>query len=211
MVHVKAKPLAIIGASGHGKVVAEIAQVIGYDDIQFYDDRADKLVSSYPFPVKGTVAQLLEQKSWNGSVFLAIGNNNVRQQLHLQFTQLGFRLATLIHPAAIVSPSAILGEGSVAMAGAVVNAASVIGKGCILNTGCSVDHDCTLGDFVHVSPGTHLAGNVFVGNQSWLGIGSAVVQGLNICEQVQLGANTTVVADIKDAGLYVGSPAKRIK
>ena len=48
------------------------------------------------------------------------------------------------------------------MAGAVINSDTKIGKGCIINTSASVDHDCTLDDFVHISVGAHLAGNVRV-------------------------------------------------
>lgn len=207
----KSEKLSIVGASGHGKVVAEIAQALGYAEIHFYDDRAWELEARFPYPVKGTVAQLFEQTDWRGSVFVAIGKNAIRKQLYTKLARAGFRFATLIHPAAIISVSASIGKGTVAMPGVIVNASTVIGVGCILNTGCTVDHDCTLGDFVHISPGTHLAGNVIVGGESWLGIGSSVIQGVSIAERTQTGANTAVVSDIETGGLYVGSPAKRIK
>lgn len=54
------------------------------------------------------------------------------------------------------------------MAGAIVNCCTKIGKGYIVNTGSTIDHDNNIGDFVHISPGAHLAGTVKVGQCSWL-------------------------------------------
>jgi D-arabinose 1-dehydrogenase-like Zn-dependent alcohol dehydrogenase len=37
------KKLAIIGASGHGKAVADIAVKVGYEEILFLDDNEEKM------------------------------------------------------------------------------------------------------------------------------------------------------------------------
>jgi len=67
-----------------------------------------------------------------------------------------------------------------------------------------------LEDFVHVSPGSHLAGKVSVGKSSWLGIGSVVSNNVNICSGCNVGAGAVVVKDITEPGTYVGVPARRV-
>lgn len=97
------------------------------------------------------------------------------------------------------------------MANAVINASVKIGRSCIINTASSIDHDCIINDFVHVSPGVHVAGTVTIGRNTWLGIGSTVINNLEICANCIIGAGSTVIKDIKEEGTYVGSPAERIK
>ena len=97
------------------------------------------------------------------------------------------------------------------MANAVINASVKIGRSCIINTASSIDHDCIIDDFVHVSPGVHVAGTVTIGKGTWLGIGSTVINNLEICANCIIGAGSTVIKDIKEEGTYVGSPAERIK
>lgn len=96
------------------------------------------------------------------------------------------------------------------MAGAVINPGSRVGKGVIVNTCSSVDHDCKIGDFVHVAVGAHLAGSVEVGEASWIGAGAIVNNNLCICGSCVIGAGAVVVKDIKEAGTYVGVPARRM-
>ena len=68
------------------------------------------------------------------------------------------------------------------MAGAVINSDTKIGKGCIVNTGASVDHDGIIDDFVHISVGAHVAGNVHIGLKTWIGAGAIVLNNLSICD-----------------------------
>lgn len=74
----------------------------------------------------------------------------------------------------------------------------------------TIEHDNMLEDYVHVSPGAHLAGFVNVGSGSWLGIGSVVSNNLNIVSNCIVGAGTVVVKDIIISGNYVGVPARRV-
>jgi len=135
--------LAILGAGGHGRVVADAAQCGGWTRIEFYDDAAD---GAGPWNVCGDTAALLDRLDDYDGVVVAIGRNGSRQGLQRQLGAAGARLATIVHPAAIVSSHASLGPGSVVFAGAIVNAGVAAGEGVILNTGCAIDHDCLLGD-----------------------------------------------------------------
>ena len=197
--------LTIIGASGHGKVAADIAKLCGYDELEFLDD--DPSVRTCAgIPVTGPSADAYGKEN---ELFVAVGNAAVRQRL----MEAGRRknVSTLIHPNAVIAENSQIGEGSVVMAGAVVNPCAVIGRGVILNTCSSVDHDCRIHDYVHVAVGAHVCGNVEIGKGTWIGAGSTVINNVRICGGCMIGAGAVVIKDIDEPGLYLGVPARKKK
>ena len=194
------KKLVIIGASGHGKVIADIAVRNEYENIVFLDDDKD-VRECAGFPVIGKTC---EAKGMDGDKIVAIGNAKVRERIQEEISG----VITLIHPDAVISRRVEIGEGSVIMAGTVINSDVVIGNGCIINTGSSVDHDCKIADYVHVSVGSHLSGTVHVGERTWIGAGSTVSNNVNICGDCMIGAGAVVIKDIDKPGTYVGVPAR---
>lgn len=192
--------LVIIGASGHGKVIADIAVKCGYKDILFLDDN-ENVKECAGFPVIGKVSDAVTMED---DKIVAIGNAEIRQKIQSQLSN----LVTLIHPSAVVSRRVKIGEGTVIMAGAVINTDVVVGKGCIINTGASVDHDCKLEDFVHVSVGAHVAGTVSIGSKTWIGAGATVSNNVSICDNCMIGAGAVVVKDLKKSGIYIGVPVR---
>lgn len=205
------KRLALLGASGHGKVVADTAECSGWQTVEFFDDAWPQLQNNGHWKVVGDSGALISRITEFDGVVVAIGNNAIRTTKMAELQSAGALLVTLIHPSAIVSNYASIGCGVVIFANVVVNADANVGFGSILNTGCSVDHDCVLGCAVHVSPGAHLAGGVIVGDESWIGIGASVRQLITIGKRVVIGAGAAVVDDIADGLVVAGVPAKRIK
>ncbi|MBF8795129.1 acetyltransferase [Pseudomonas monteilii] len=205
------KRLAILGASGHGKVVADTAETCGWTEIMFFDDTWPSRTSNGVWDVVGTSQDLLAKAQEFDGVLVAIGNNTIRQSKLAALVQTGAALATLIHPAAYVSRHATIGAGSVVFAGAVLNTGATVGLGGILNTGCSVDHDCFLADSVHISPGARLAGGVTVGQCSWIGIGACVKQMIKIGADAVVGAGAAVVSDVDEGVTVVGVPARALE
>ncbi|MAC34670.1 MULTISPECIES: acetyltransferase [Idiomarina] len=198
--------LGVIGASGHGKVVADIARTCGVSEIVFYDDRWQEFAQHYGCPVVGTVDDAFAQAAVQyDEAIVAIGNAKVRSTIQNQLQRVA---SALIHPSAVVSPSAQLGQGTVVMPNAVVNSDTVIGDGVIINTGAVVEHDCKIGDYSHICPNTALAGGVTVGAQSWIGIGSSVIQLITIGSDVTVGAGSVIIRDIPNGHTVVGNPAK---
>lgn len=200
--------LAILGASGHGKVVADVAECCGWSELVFFDDAWPTRTTNGVWTIVGNTESLLACLEEFDGVIVGIGNNRIRQEKMQMLMRKGARLISLLHPHAVVSRHAVVGTGSVIMAGAVINVGSVIGLGAILNTSSSVDHDCSLGDFVHVSPGANLAGGVEVGQRSWIGIGASVRQLVKIGAEAVVGAGAAVVGDVADGITVVGVPAR---
>ena len=207
------KKIAILGASGHGKVVAEIAELNGFDEIVFFDDAwtvndREAARADFPWQLVGNTESLLTCLRDFEACAVGIGNNGARWEKLTALKRAGARLTPLIHPAATVSKYADLGEGSVVMANAVINPFVKIGEACIVNTSSSIDHDCVLEHAVHVCPGANLAGGVEVGSESWVGIGSSVRQYLRIGSAVTVGAGAAVIKDVTDNQTVVGIPAR---
>ena len=205
------KRLALLGASGHGKVVADAALAAGWQDVVFFDDAWPGVSLNGHWPVVGNTVTLLDRLHEFNGVLVSIGNCGVRWQKQQMLTAAGVSLTTVVHPHACVSPFARLGAGTVVMAGAVVNVDAVVGESSIINTGATVDHDGVLAHAVHISPGAHLSGNVSVGACSWIGVGAVVRQGSRIGAGVIVGAGAVVVTAVADGLTVIGSPARVMK
>lgn len=201
------KQLAIIGASGHGKVVADIAEMLGWQ-ISFFDDNINVGSEVEHWPIKGTHADLLRILNTYDGFFVAIGQNEVRLALARKVINAGGQLVSIVHPHSQVSQYTKIGRGTVIMPGAIVNAFSTTGLANIINTSASVDHDCKLSDGVHVSPGASIAGGVNIGEASWVGIGCSIREGVSIGSNVIIGAGAAVISDVASNATAVGVPAK---
>ena len=206
--------LLIVGASGHARVVADIARRMGSFEITGVCNRS----GTGEFEGIPVIARDVDVPAlWRLKAFdlacIAIGDNWDRAHaveiITKEESEIAF--ATLIHPRAVVADPASVGEGTVVMAGAVVNPGAVIGRHAVLNTNCSVDHDCQIGDFASVSPGAALGGNVKLGYCSFVGIGAAVHQGISMGDHTVVGAGAVVIRDLGDRLVSVGVPAREIR
>lgn len=198
--------LIIIGAGGHGKVVADNALKNGYTDIFFVDDKSQG--ECMDLPIVGTTENLACLNDGNTEFIIAVGNNDVRRRISEKYD---VNWGTLIHPSAQIACGVSIGQGSVVMAGAVINTCSTVGRHCIINTGAIVEHDNRIEDYVHLSPRVALAGNVHVGEMTHIGIGSSVLNNVAICDRCTIGAGAVVIESINNVGTYVGVPVRKIK
>jgi len=195
----------IIGAGGHGKVVADIIRAMGAEVEGFLDDGKQKGEEFYGSKILGAVADALNFT--DRKFIIAIGNNEVRKKI----SGMELEYFKAIHPSAVVSPGAQIGEGTVIAAGAVVNADAKIGKHTIINSASVVEHDCVINDFAHISPGTVICGTAKIGKVSWIGAGAVVKNNVSVCDCALIGAGGVVVKDISQSGVYAGVPVKKIK
>lgn len=198
----------VIGASGHGKVVADIVRRSGDTLLGFLDDDETLPPEITGIPALGKVADYTKYP--DVSFIVGIGNSVIREKI---VRQLGdARWYTAIHPSAVISAlDTQIGAGSVIMANAVLNPSAHVGEHCIINTSAVVDHDNRVGDFSHISVGAKLGGTVSIGSHTWVGIGATVSNNVSICDRCTIGAGAVVIRDIKESGTYVGVPARKIK
>lgn len=200
----------VVGAGGHAKVCIELLQAQG-DKIAYCVGNPDSPDTCLGIPVLKSDDHLpaLFEEGYE-RIFIAIGSNPLRNKLAEKATEMGYRLVNAISPTAMVSPSARLGVGIAVMAGVVINAEAKISDLCIVNTGATVDHDCFIGLSVHIAPQCALAGNVHVGNLTFVGIGSKIIPEIQIGESVMVGAGSVIISNVGSSTTVVGVPAKAI-
>lgn len=201
------KEIIIVGASGHGKVIADIILKSGDIILGFLDDNPCLEENFVGFPILGKIDSYEKYKDYQ--FVIAVGDADIRKAIADKMKKAEWY--TAIHPSAVVSDiDVVIDKGTVVMANAVINAGTTIGKHCIINSSAVVEHDNFIEDFVHISVGAKLAGAVHIGNSTWIGIGAVISNNLDICGNCMIGAGTTVIKNIKEAGTYVGMPAKMI-
>jgi acetyltransferase EpsM len=194
----------LYGASGHSKVIIDIAKSIDLPIDTIFDDNLQITeVSGHP------VIHILSDELLIRGTVLAIGDNKIRKMVANKFE--GKFHNGIFHSSAVLAPTVIMGDGTVVMANASINAEVIIGNHCIINTGATVEHECQLGNYVHISPNSALAGDVIVGEGSHVGIGAVVIPGVKIGKWVTIGAGAVVLEDIPDFAVVVGNPGKIIK
>lgn len=195
----------ILGAGGHAKVIIDVVILSGNAVSGLFDDDSEKWGSSFSnCKIKGAIDNTI-----TGLSVIAIGNNRIRKKI--QATISNAKWKTVIHPTAIIAEDVIIGDGTVIMAGAIIQAGTVIGSHCIINTGACIDHDCIIEDFVHIAPNCSLAGAIKIGEGTFVGIGSSIIQNKTIGRWTIVGAGSVVIQDFPDNCTAFGVPASLIK
>lgn len=205
------KKVVIIGASGHARVIADIIKSSGDEIVGFLDDNMD-IQGNVIFEDKivlGTTKEENIERYKDNFFIIGIGSNRVRKFISEKYPNL--KWYTAIHPSAIIGSNVEIGEGSVLMGGTVINTGTKIGKHCIINTCASLDHDNILDNFVHISPGAHLAGTVRIMDGTWICAGVTVINNITIGKNNIIGAGATVIRNIEvENSTYIGVPVRKI-
>jgi len=207
------RPVIILGAGGHGRVILDLLWKLNYDVRGFSDpDQALWGKTIDGVPVMGSDDKILYFA--RDEIHLAlgvggIGDNSFRKNLFTFFSERHYTFPSFVHPSAIVASNVILGKGSIAMAGSVIQTGCRIGDNVIINTGSLLDHDCIIEDHVHIAPGAVLSGNVSIGAGAHVGTGSSVIQNIRIGDGALVAAGAVVVRNIEPGEKVMGVPAKR--
>ena len=204
------KEIILVGYSGHAFVLAETALENGYNIVGYSEH---KILDIDPFRLKYLGSERDDDfVGWKEefAFIIGIGDNNVRQQIAKLIEGKSGSVETIIHKTACISNSAKLGKGCFVNKNVSVNALAIIGADVILNTGCIIEHECVIEDAAHIAPGAVLAGNVRVGERTFIGANAVVKQGVVIGKDVFIGAGTVVLNNISDGSKIVGNPGRQI-
>ena len=147
------KNLLIVGAGEYGQLVKEIAELLGYEKIDFLDDHAKEAI--------GKTFDYQMFKDLYTEFIVAIGNPIVRRKVVEQMEK-DFLLATIVHPTAVISKTAKIKRGCVIEANAVINTATEIGKACLINAGAVVNHNSRVRDYCQVDCNAVVAADAIV-------------------------------------------------
>jgi UDP-3-O-[3-hydroxymyristoyl] glucosamine N-acyltransferase len=89
--------------------------------------------------------------------------------------------------------------------------ATTIGDGTILDNMCHVAHNVTLGKNCIILSGFLCAGSCTIGDRVVASGGTMLKDHVNICSDVYLMHRAGVVKDIKEPGMYAGSPVLKME
>jgi sugar O-acyltransferase (sialic acid O-acetyltransferase NeuD family) len=206
-------PVVIVGAGGHGQVVADALKACQHSVGGFVDENSalwGKLINEDP--VLGGDEFLNTQPGSR----LANGIGSIkwldrRREVFLRLQSKGFYFVTIMHPRSITASNLKIDEGAQIMAGAILQSGTSVGQNTIVNTGAIVDHGCTIGPHCHIGPGSTISGDVYIGEGTHIGAGATIIQGRHIGLNVVVGAGAVVVDDIPDKQLVVGVPARALE
>lgn len=208
------RPVIIVGAGGHGAVVADALLAEGRTVLGFVDESPQAANGPLPgLAMLGSDDSLDIDGGYDlangiGGTGAATGRDR-RQDVQVRLEALGFHFTGVRHPSAIVSPHAEVGEGVQLLARSVVQAGARIEAGAIINTGVIVEHGCWIGAFTHCASGAILCGDVEIGEGGHIGAGAVIRQGVRLEAGVVVGAGAVVLDDGAGEGMLVGVPARR--
>ena len=206
-----AKPVAIIGYSGHAHTGVDILTAAGYEVTAYCDNEPKE---NNPFnlaylgpEMKPDVLVKLQQYDY----FIGVGNNNLlRRKIYELVSPILGEPLNAIHPSAVISPSVQLTHGHFISANVSINATSTLGLTAVCNTGCVIEHGCIIGDFTFIAPGAVLCGDVTIGENTFVGANSVIKQGVTVGKNVIIGAGSVIVKNIPHNVTVFGNPGRII-
>jgi sugar O-acyltransferase (sialic acid O-acetyltransferase NeuD family) len=198
--------LVILGAGGHGRAVADLAETCGWTVAGFTDR------STGTTPVLGRdedLPALVRSGSIDGGL-VGVGATALpkRKALFDRLREAALEIPSLIHPRATLSTSTRVGMGSVVFPAVVLGTGVTIGDNAVIYSATVVEHDCRIGDHVYLSPGVLLSGAVVVEVGAFIGTGAVILPGLTIGKQAVVAAGAVVVADVAAGEVVAGVPAQ---
>lgn len=191
--------LALFGYGGHAR---EVAAQINNDITFFIDDE---------YATPNITKPISEFNPLEYEIMIAIGDCKARFDI-VQRLPKETKYFTFIHPTALILSNNIkIGKGSFIGANSIITTDIEIGDHCILNRGNHIGHDTKIGNYFSAMPGAIISGNVTIYDLVYVGTNASIKEKLSIHSLVTIGSNAAVVKSIKEPGVYVGVPAKKIK
>jgi sugar O-acyltransferase (sialic acid O-acetyltransferase NeuD family) len=209
------RPVIVIGAGGHAKVVIDALIKQSTDIVGIVDSDGKKggrqILGIDIIGDDATVLRYSKDEIYLVNGIGSVGTTKLREKIFMKFKSQGYRFPAVVHPSAVIANDVEILEGAQVMAGVVIQTGAVIGQNTIVNTKASIDHDCTIQSHVHISPGVTICGGVLVGEGTHVGAGTTVIQGVEIGANAIVGAGSLVLKNVADNTKIYGSPVKEVK
>ena len=210
-----ARPIVLIGAGGHARVVIDAVRSRGEREVVAVLDADPATRGSFVAGVEivGDDSSLSAFPPTEYDLVVAVigFGTNVKRHAHVRALRTqGYELATVVHANAVISPAATVAAGAQVLVGAIINSGARIMQDAIINSGAVVEHDCVVGRGAHLAPRALLGGGAQIGDEAQLGLGAIVLPQVRVGERAIVGAGAVVLNDVQADDIVVGSPARTI-
>ncbi|NOX49781.1 MAG: acetyltransferase [Gammaproteobacteria bacterium] len=205
------RPVIILGAGGHAKVVAEALLQAGVNIVGYVDPGMPSGSECFGIRVLGDDSVLSSFAADDIVLVNGIGSmpgEQSRFEVASRMREKGFSFSKVIHPSAVIGGDVVLEEGVQVMAGVVIQPGTHVGQDTIINTGALIDHDCRIGSNCHIAPGVTLSGGVLVDVGAHLGTGATVIQNISIGKNSLVAAGSVVYKDLGRDVKYIQPDSK---
>lgn len=194
---------------GHAEVVAETAELCGYSIAGFIDGVHPERQGMWFHGARIISEEEFLRSNPDRTVPLIPGFGDCRGRWNIgeRLRRNGIHFLSIIHPSAVISPSARIGTGCFIGACSVVDAGCEVGDFSIINHHACLCHGSRIGRAVHICPASAVAGNAFIGDRCWIGLGSRVIEKISIADDVLVGAGAVVIRNLPSGVLACGVPA----
>ena len=204
----KPRKLVILGAGRQGRNILDVCTDLGVEVVGFLDDTKPQGEIVNGVPVLGGFDTLTRpESSAEADYIVGLGDNVIRRRLSDEIEKHGGKLASVVHPSCFISPSAEIGSAVFINSYSRVLANARIGRNALVEGHCTIGSDCVLEDDVACGPGSMLTAGSRIGEAAFLGAGTVVVGPARVGRHSVIGAGATVLTDIPDRVLAVGTPA----
>lgn len=207
------KNIVIVGSGGFAKEVAFLIDEINNRSFEwkllgFIDDRTGINNGKYNVIHDDMWLENIAEEMY---VVFGIGNPGLIKKLYFEFSKNpNIKFPNLIHPNVVADWERVhFGHGNIICAGNIFTTDISVGSCNIFNLSCTIGHDSWIGNFNVINPSVNISGGVRLGDEILLGTGSQILQYVEIDGQTIIGASALVTKNIREPGVYIGSPARR--
>lgn len=206
--------IIIVGAGGFGKeVLSTILQCDKikkeFDIIGFVDDNPTLKNSSINgIPVLGNIDWLLHSDLFPIGCCVAIGDPKIRKKIILELENHDAIFPKIIHPSVLIPEFSSIAEGTIIQNGTIISTNIQIGKHVYINFNSTIGHDCKIENFVIISPGCNISGELVIEEGVFFGSGVVTRDKIKIGSWSHIGAGSIISKNIPKNSIFYAASGK---
>ncbi len=206
------KELLIIGASGFGRDIYDMAQnSVGYGEdfmVKGFLDFNIHALDDYPLYPKVISSEDDYEIQHNDVFVCALGSVEQKKKVYEKMTQRGAEFYNLIDKTARISPSAILGKGCIIQSDVGIGSYVHIGNDVLIQKGAVIGHDAQVGNHCRIDCMAMFVGGVVVKDEVTIHTAAVLNHKVVVENGATVGACSFVIRKVKENTTVFGIPAR---